>query len=135
MTTVLTENEAIRRCDQPHQPVIRRRQLERETWQGATALRQEAHEPHHVRLRGLGSERMRVLEATDFPTVAEHNLRGDGKCPRQRCPEFSARSGLPHDERAGRTDIHDLKPAEFVRQVAGSERSVAADIGAAEEDN
>jgi len=76
-----------------------------------------------------------VLELPQFGAVEEHDIGSKGKRPGQCHPEFAPRAGAPHDERAGRSDIHHLEAAQRVREEARAKASVATDIHPSEKNN
>jgi hypothetical protein len=86
-------------------------------------------------LRGFESKWTDVLELPQFGAVEEHDIGSSGKRPRQRRPESAPCAGAPHDERAGRSDIHHLEAAQRVREEARAKASVTTDIHPSEKNN
>lgn len=101
----------------------------------AAGSRQDAHELNNIGARGLGSKRILHFQSDQVASVAERNFRFEAQFPAQFSEKLRARPGSSNDKSARGADIHDVIGGQFSCQHAGTERSVASNVDASQEDN
>jgi hypothetical protein len=92
VTTVHAEDEATLGREDPHEPLVARRKRDRNGDDRTGGFRQDAHEPDDIRARGLGLERVLLLQAEEVAALAERDFRFERQLPEQLGTEL--RPGL-----------------------------------------
>ena len=128
MAPVEAKDEFAPRLDGSQKPFALRRESDRDSRSSATALRENADEPHDIRSQRLISKGIFRLHTDQIASFADHDLRLKRQPAKQLRPELRSRSRLTNDKRSSGTNIDDVVTAQLLCEEARAKSLVPPDI-------
>src|SRR4029077_10022017 len=120
--TIQTQDESILDRNYLQQPVVVRRQTERERRQPPKSFVQHIHEARYLRPRRLSCERIRCCEFDNVARRTDHDLAFEWQLLGNRSAKSGFTDIFAHNKRADRTNVNDTK----LRQLFRDERWLAS---------
>ena len=128
VSAVETESKPPSNGDEPNQPIVSSRHVNRKRNWHASSLGQNAHKADYVGARGLADKRLAWRQFKDLIGRADHHFGFERKPAKKFLAQLGLADRFPNDKSSCGTDVYYAEFGHLIGEGAGTESPVPANV-------